>query len=47
MAEMFVGTIHAFCLELRMTEVPKYLKFNVLNEVQEAYSSTVTALRVV
>ena len=47
MAEMFVGTILAFCLKLRVIEVPKYLKFNVLNEVQKAYSSTVTALRVV
>ena len=35
MAEMFVGTIHAFCLELLKTEVPKYLKFDVLNEVQQ------------
>jgi DNA helicase-2/ATP-dependent DNA helicase PcrA len=36
MAEMFVGTIHAFCLELLKSEVPKYLKFEVLNEVQQA-----------
>lgn len=36
MAEMFVGTIHAFCLELLKTEVPKYLKFDVLNEVQQS-----------
>lgn len=35
MAEMFVGTIHAFCLELLMTEVPRYLKYDVLNEVQQ------------
>lgn len=35
MAEMYVGTIHAFCLELLKTEVPKYLKFDVLNEVQQ------------
>ncbi|HRS34910.1 MAG TPA: ATP-dependent DNA helicase [Thermoanaerobaculia bacterium] len=35
MAEMFVGTIHAFCLELLKSEVPKYLKFEVLNEVQQ------------
>jgi len=35
MAEMFVGTIHAFCLELLKTDVPKYLKFEVLNEVQQ------------
>jgi DNA helicase-2/ATP-dependent DNA helicase PcrA len=31
---MFVGTIHAFCLELLKTETAKYLKFEVLNEVQ-------------
>lgn len=36
MAEMFVGTIHAFCLELLKTEVPKYLKYDVLNEVQQS-----------
>jgi DNA helicase II / ATP-dependent DNA helicase PcrA len=35
MAEMFVGTIHAFCRELLMTEVPKYLRYDVLNEVQQ------------
>ena len=35
MAEMFVGTIHAFCLELLKGEVPKYLKYEVLNEVQQ------------
>lgn len=35
MAEMFVGTIHAFCLELLKSEVPKYLKYEVLNEVQQ------------
>jgi DNA helicase-2/ATP-dependent DNA helicase PcrA len=36
MAEMFVGTIHAFCLELLKSESPKYLKYEVLNEVQQA-----------
>ncbi|MDR7420377.1 MAG: ATP-dependent DNA helicase [Armatimonadota bacterium] len=36
MAEMFVGTIHAFCLDLLKTESAKYLKFDVLNEVQQA-----------
>lgn len=36
MAEMFVGTIHAFCLELLKNESPKYLKYEVLNEVQQA-----------
>lgn len=35
LAEMFVGTIHAFCLELIKSECPKYLKFEVLNEVQQ------------
>ena len=35
LAEMFVGTIHAFCLDLLMTEVPVFLKFDVLNEVQQ------------
>jgi DNA helicase II / ATP-dependent DNA helicase PcrA len=35
LAEMFVGTIHAFCLELLKSEAPKYLKFEVLNEVQQ------------
>lgn len=36
LAEMFVGTIHAFCLELLKSETAKYLKFEVLNEVQQA-----------
>lgn len=36
MAEMFVGTIHAFCLDLLKSEVPEYLKYDVLNEVQQA-----------
>ena len=35
LAEMFVGTIHAFCLELIKTEVPRFLKYNVLNDVQQ------------
>jgi DNA helicase-2/ATP-dependent DNA helicase PcrA len=35
MAEMFVGTIHAFCLELLKSESPAHLKFEVLNEVQQ------------
>jgi DNA helicase-2/ATP-dependent DNA helicase PcrA len=35
MAEMYVGTIHAYCLDLLKTEVPKYLKYDVLNEVQQ------------
>ena len=36
MAEMYIGTIHAFCLDLLKTEVPKYLKFDVLNKVQQS-----------
>lgn len=36
LAEMFVGTIHAFALDLVKTEDPKYLKYEVLNEVQQA-----------
>lgn len=36
MAEMFVGTIHAFCLELLKTEIPRFLKYEVLNEVQQS-----------
>ena len=35
-AEMFVGTIHAFCLDLLKDEVPGYLKFEVLNAIQQA-----------
>ncbi len=35
MAEMYVGTIHGFCLDLLKTEVPGYLKYGVLNEVQQ------------
>jgi DNA helicase-2/ATP-dependent DNA helicase PcrA len=35
LAEMFVGTIHGFCLELLKDEIPKYLKYSVLGEVQQ------------
>ena len=35
MADLFVGTIHAFCLELLKSESPRHLKFEVLNEVQQ------------
>jgi DNA helicase-2/ATP-dependent DNA helicase PcrA len=35
LAEMYVGTIHGYCLELLKSEVPKYLKYEVLNEVQQ------------
>lgn len=34
MAEMYVGTIHGWCLQLLQTHMPEYFKFNVLNEVQ-------------
>ncbi len=35
LAEMYVGTIHGFALDLIKSEVPKYLKYEVLNEVQQ------------
>lgn len=35
MAEMYIGTIHGFSLDLLRSEVPKYLKYDVLNEVQQ------------
>jgi DNA helicase-2/ATP-dependent DNA helicase PcrA len=35
LAEMFVGTIHGFSLELIKSEVAEYLRFEVLNEVQQ------------
>lgn len=34
LAEMYVGTIHGYCLELLQTYVYKYLKFAVLTDVQ-------------
>ena len=36
MAEMYVGTIHGFCKTLLNEEVPAFLKFDVLNQVQQA-----------
>jgi hypothetical protein len=33
LAEMYIGTIHGFCLDLLMTEVPKYLKFRWLTKL--------------
>jgi DNA helicase II / ATP-dependent DNA helicase PcrA len=36
LAELYVGTIHAFCLDLLKTEIPRFLKFEVLNEVQQS-----------
>jgi DNA helicase-2/ATP-dependent DNA helicase PcrA len=35
LAEMFVGTIHAFCLDLLKSETARFLKFAILNEVQQ------------
>jgi DNA helicase-2/ATP-dependent DNA helicase PcrA len=35
LAEMYVGTIHGFCLDLLKTEVPEFMKYEVLNEVQQ------------
>ena len=35
LAEMYVGTIHGFCLDLLRLEVPRFLKYEVLNEVQQ------------
>jgi DNA helicase II / ATP-dependent DNA helicase PcrA len=36
LANMYVGTIHGFCLDLLKSEVPAFMKFEVLNEVQQA-----------
>ena len=36
LAEMFVGTIHGYCLDLLKGRVPKFLKYEVLNQVQQA-----------
>jgi DNA helicase-2/ATP-dependent DNA helicase PcrA len=35
LAEMYVGTIHGFCLEMLKSEVPTFMKYEVLNEVQQ------------
>ena len=35
LANMYVGTIHGYCLELLKSEVPAYMKYEVLNEVQQ------------
>ena len=35
LAEMYIGTIHGFCLDLLKSEVPQYMKYEVLNEVQQ------------
>lgn len=34
LADLYVGTIHGYCLDLLKTEVPEYMKYEVLNEVQ-------------
>lgn len=35
LAEMFVGTIHGFCLDLLQTYEHRYLKYSVLGDVQQ------------
>lgn len=35
LAEMFVGTIHGFCLDLLQTYQYRFLKYRVLNDVQQ------------
>jgi DNA helicase-2/ATP-dependent DNA helicase PcrA len=35
LAEMYIGTIHGFCLEILKTEVHEFLKYDVLDEVQQ------------
>jgi len=35
LAEMFVGTIHGFCLDLLQTYQYRFLKYKVLNDVQQ------------
>ena len=35
LAEMFVGTIHAYCLELLTNRVDEYRKYDVLDEVKQ------------
>ena len=36
MADMFIGTIHSFCLDLLTTECPEFLKFESLDEIRQA-----------
>jgi DNA helicase-2/ATP-dependent DNA helicase PcrA len=36
LANMYVGTIHGYCLDLLKSEVPIYMKYEVLNEIQQA-----------
>lgn len=35
LADMYVGTIHGFCLDLLQTYLFKYLKYSVISEVQQ------------
>lgn len=35
-ADMYIGTIHGFCLDLLRSSVPQFLKYDVLNETQQA-----------
>ena len=35
LAELYSGTIHGFCLDLLKSEIPRFLKFEVLNEVRQ------------
>lgn len=35
LAEMFIGTMHAYCLNLLQTYVPETFKFSVLTEVTQ------------
>lgn len=36
LAEMYVGTIHGYCLELLKSEVPSFMKCEVLNDIQQS-----------
>jgi DNA helicase-2/ATP-dependent DNA helicase PcrA len=35
LANLYIGTIHGYCLDLLKSEVPAYMKYEVLNEVQQ------------
>ena len=35
MADLYVGTIHGYCAKLLQDHVPEYLKFEMLNEMQQ------------
>ena len=35
LADMYIGTVHGFCLDLLKTEVPEFLKYEILNDVQQ------------